>query len=154
MGVVMDTRIAPASNILKSELRKVFPSLSSQQVNVIFTFQNSKSDPLDFFSPHEDQNMYKKEFFEFSRRLGGRLNGYWWDFIDPSSGYPVREAHAESFSNTDACQRLLGLLERDTSDKGFVKHPLYGTEVFVSSFITDASEEVIQEKLREINDNK
>ena len=149
----MDTRIAPASNILKNELKKVCPSLKSKELNVLYTFQNQKSDPLEFFYPSSGSTICKKEFFEFSKKLGDRLDGYWWDFIDPSTGAPVRESLSERNPDIDACNKLLGI-QKEQMSLSFITHPLYNTEVFIGSFITDAPEEVLEEKLKELNDDK
>ena len=146
----LEIRIAEATPAFKRDLDVVFPRLPSKDLTVVFTFQDSTVELLDP-NPHtEVKDRCLHLFFDFSKALGQRLEGYWWDYIDPCSGYPMNEEPAGLYSDVDACQRLLHMPLENIGNCWVISHPVFSTRVYIASFLTTAPRALVEAEIDEL----
>ena len=82
-----------------------------------------------------------EQFYSAAKELCGRLksDGYWSDFIDPSSGKPYYGQYTNTtMFETDEKYRLLGYRIEDLGCCKVISHREFGRHVFVGTIFTDA----------------
>jgi len=82
-----------------------------------------------------------EHFLSAAKELCGRLksDGYWSDFIDPTSGKPYFGQYTNTtMFETDEKYRLLGFRIEDLGCCKVISHKEFGRNVFVGTIFTDA----------------
>ena len=89
----------------------------------------------------KEREMLVEQFYSAAKELCGRLksDGYWSDFIDPSSGKPDYGQYTNTtMFETDEKYRLLGYRIEDLGCCKVISHKEFGRHVFVGTIFTDA----------------
>lgn len=88
----------------------------------------------------EEREKLTEDFVSAAKEMCARLknDGYWADFIDPSSGTPYYGGHTNSaMFETDERYRLLGFRIEDLGCCKVISHKQFGRNVFVGTIFTD-----------------
>ena len=97
-----------------------------------------------------DKDRCLENFFAAAVMLDKELEGFWCDYIDPSSGLPMKTETNQCFSDIDACSRLLKLGYVQCGGCVVMEHPIYGFCFYPSTFFTVAPRHVVLEKLEKV----
>lgn len=138
----LELRAASVTPAVRRELKVVFPGENAPET-IIFTFQDSYVELLEPLANIGAKDLCLLHFFEFSYLFGEKLEGYWWDYIDPCSGYPMRSEPAAIYSDVDVCHRLLHMPLQNIGNCWMISHPVYSTRAYIASFLTSAPLEVV-----------
>jgi hypothetical protein len=155
-------RCAPA---LVRELRRVFDESSgigqlsdaelAEQVLAVPTFQPSKLDLVSIGADIElEKHLKLVKFYRWCKRLCDSLeaHGYWADYIDPCSGYPVRSARgAVTYSEIDGLRTLLPYSTFTTGPCVVVSHPRWNTHCYPATMFVVAPIDAVERALEEIS---
>jgi len=141
----MDMQVHSAPTLLRKELGPMFPNkdLNSGPVSVI-TISFSTDNDMSKWSPEveEERDKLTHDSVVTCKEICGRLKeeGYWADFIDPSSGTPHYSSHTNhTLFETDERYRMLGFTVEDLGCCKVISHGKFGRNVFVATIITNAS---------------
>jgi hypothetical protein len=158
-SIELEYNIRPCTPALRRELKSVFPDLTQQDVNIIITFQDSKLDLTSTNFSWENKDVCLEvviyiQFFKFAESLGENLGNFWWDFIDPCSGLPVRGTPGPSiYDEVDACQRLLGMSMIRVGCCNVLSHPVFGTRCYPASILTTAPISLIKSAIERFTES-
>ncbi|KAI9592736.1 hypothetical protein BDF19DRAFT_450749 [Syncephalis fuscata] len=143
---------------MHDELTRVFPfeQLSATErdtrrsnLKIIMTFQRCRNDLVGIGPQVELEKDERLEtFFQMAEYIHYQLNsrGYWVDFTDPSSGYPVYSPRGSTyFPDVVATEILLGYDVLWTGCCKVLVHPRWDAKVYPASLFTDAPIEDIQQ---------
>ena len=147
--------------LLRKDLGPMFPEQPDMAAVITLSFHTENDMSKWSEEVEEEREKVTHASVLHCKEICGRLKeeGYWADFIDPSSGTPHFSAHTNhTLFETDERYRLLGFSIEDlgcckvTFDK-FVTHCLmknilqvishnkFGRHVFVATIVTNASSE-------------
>lgn len=130
--------------LLKRDLKHLFldKDFKDTQVTVINLTQKSECD-MSAWSPNMELERMKltcsfvEAATEICRYIGQQ--GFWADFIDPTSGRPYLSRYTNSsLFETDDRYRHLGFQIEDLGCCKVLKHVQWGTNAFVGTIFTDA----------------
>ena len=120
----------------------VYPGVDMTGLLAIVTCQKSKHDLCEMGKEIEKE---KDDLLESFTAFAGNVvkalkeSGAWADYIDPCSGLPATQDHANrGYSEVDG---LAVLLRYSTQSAGFCKvasHPVWGTRFYPATFFTTA----------------
>jgi len=140
----VEMSIINCPKLLKRDLRHLFldKDFKDSQVTVINLTQKSDSD-MSSWSPDMEVERMKLtcSFVEAATAICNYLEqqGYWADFIDPTSGRPYLSRYTNaSLFETDDRYRHLGFQIEDLGCCKVLKHVQWGTRAFVGTIFTDA----------------
>lgn len=125
---------------LRKDFLSMFPDAPSSELTIITVTQRSRSD-MSSWSPAVEQereamlDRFVRGAEEICRDL--RVGGFWADFIDPSSGLAFFGPYTNNtlFETDDRFSRL-GFHIEDLGCCRAIRHPLWGTHVFVGTIFT------------------
>lgn len=130
--------------VLRKDLGSMFPEQPDMAAVITLSFHTEN----DMSKWSEEVESEREEVTHASvlhcKEICGRLRdeGYWADFIDPSSGTPHFSAHTNhTLFETDERYRLLGFSIEDLGCCKVVSHNKFGRHVFVATIVTNASSE-------------
>jgi len=144
---MMDLVAHEAPALVRRELSLLFPEedLTSGTLSVITLSFHTQNDMSKWSQEMEDE---REKLMEHSvvicKELCGRFkdDGYWSDFIDPSSGTPHYSAHSNStLFETSETYRALGFDIDDLGCCKVISHIKFGHNVFVTTIVTNCSVE-------------
>jgi len=144
---MMDLEAHEAPALVRRELGLLFPEedLSSGTLSVLTLSFYTENDMSQWSEEMEEE---REKLMEHSvvicKELCGRLkdDGYWADFIDPSSGTPHYSAHSNStLFETSETYRALGFQIEDLGCCKVISHIKFGHHVFVTTVVTNCSVE-------------
>jgi len=142
----MDIEVNTAPTLLRKELAPMFndQDLSQGPLSVI---------TLSFFTDHDmstwsdevetEREKMTHDSVVHCKEICGRLKeeGYWADFIDPSSGTPHFSSHTNhTLFETNECYKQLGFDIEDLGCCKVITHRKFGRHVFVATIVTNAAE--------------
>jgi len=140
----LNCELHEAPSLLKREVSSLFPDrdVISKHLSVITLSQGTTNDMSGWSNDVEkEREVMIESFFSAAKELCGRLKneGYWSDFIDPSSGKPYYGQYTNTtMFETDEKYRLLGFRIEDLGCCKVISHREFGRNVFVGTIFTDA----------------
>ena len=140
----LNCELHEAPSLLKREVSSLFPDrdVINKPLSVITLSQGTTNDMSGWSSDVEkEREGMIEQFVSAAKELCGRLksDGYWSDFIDPSSGKPYYGQYTNTtMFETDEKYRLLGFRIEDLGCCKVISHREFGRNVFVGTIFTDA----------------
>lgn len=133
-----------APKLLRTELNGLFPNrdLTLGKCSVV-TFVQKTDNDMTAWNPNmeAERDSLTAQFIETASLICDALKkqGYWADFIDPSSGRPYLGAFTnDTLFETDSRYRHMGVKVEDLGCCKVVMHERWGSRSFVTSLFTDA----------------
>ncbi|XP_077584949.1 metabolism of cobalamin associated Db [Stigmatopora nigra] len=127
---------------LRKDLQNLFPEAPSSQVTVITVTHKTKNDMTGWSSRVDEERAYLLDkFVEGAKKICLILQkeGFWADFIDPSSGLAFYGPYTNNtLFETDDRYRHLGFQIEDLGCCRVIRHPLWGTHAFVGIIFNNA----------------
>jgi hypothetical protein len=142
--------------LLRDDLQKVFPTIpDAKTAHVIPTMQRTRTSMTEFTQESEnDKNELLNIFTDFAKEFANRITelGYWVDYTDPASGYPVlTQPGGRLYSDVDACEILLRYrIDTVGGTCRILSHPTWGTSVYPATIFTMAPLDIITNVINEI----
>ena len=133
-----------APSLLKREVSGLFPDrdIINKNLSVVTLSQRTTNDMTGWSDEIEqERESLIENFVSVAKEICGRLknDGYWSDFIDPTSGKPYYGQYTNtSMFETDEKFRLLGFRIEDLGCCKVISHREFGRNVFVGTIFTDA----------------
>ena len=140
----LNCELHEAPSLLKREVSGLFPDrdVISKNLSVITLSQRTTNDMTGWSNDVEqEREAMIEQFVSAAKELCGRLKneGYWSDFIDPSSGKPYYGQYTNTtMFETDEKYRLLGFRIEDLGCCKVISHREFGRNVFVGTIFTDS----------------
>lgn len=162
---VIEVSVHRCAPTLVRELRRVFDESSdigcklgdaslAQQVLAVPTFQPSKLDLVSIGADIElEKHVKLVKFYSWCKRLCDCLEaqGFWADYIDPCSGFPVRSARGASpYSEIDGLRTLLPYSTFTTGPCTVVSHPRWNTHCYPATMFVAAPVDQVERALETI----
>ncbi|XP_066486637.1 cobalamin trafficking protein CblD [Tiliqua scincoides] len=138
----VECSIQACPELLRKDFELLFPDVTSNDLTVLTVTQKTINDMTAWSQEVEKEREILIEMFisgakEICNALGAE--GYWADFIDPTSGLPFFGPYTNStLFETDERYRHLGFSVEDLGCCKVIRHHLWGTHVVVGSVFTNA----------------
>ncbi|CAM9940856.1 unnamed protein product [Lampetra planeri] len=128
--------------LLQRDFATMFPEAPNSDLTVITVTQKTQNN-MTAWSPdvEEERDRLMQNFVEGAKEIcfALRAEGYWADFVDPSSGMPFFGPYTNSpLFETDGRYRQLGFQVEDLGCCKVIRHRTWGSHVLVGSLLTDA----------------
>lgn len=141
-GSNVECAIQSCPELLKKDFESIFPEAQSKDMMVVTVTQKTQNDMTAWSEKvdNEREQMLEK-FIEGAKDICNALRseGYWADFIDPSSGLAFFGSYTNNtLFETDERYRYLGFQIEDLGCCKVIRHELWGTHVFVGTVFTNA----------------
>ncbi|NXE02723.1 MMAD protein, partial [Chaetorhynchus papuensis] len=124
------------------DFESLFPEMNSNRLTVLTVTQKTKNDMTVWSQEVEDEReMLLENFINGAKEICYAISseGYWADFIDPSSGLAFFGPYTNNpLFETDERYRHLGFSVDDLGCCKVIRHNLWGTHVLVGSIFTNA----------------
>ena len=140
----LNCELHEAPSLLRREVSSLFPDrdVINKHLSVITLSQKTANDMSGWSNEVEkEREDLIEHFLSAAKELCGRLksDGYWSDFIDPTSGKPYFGQYTNTtMFETDEKYRLLGFRIEDLGCCKVISHKEFGRNVFVGTIFTDA----------------
>nr|XP_033802940.1 methylmalonic aciduria and homocystinuria type D protein, mitochondrial isoform X2 [Geotrypetes seraphini] len=139
----VECAIESCPELLRKDFQSMFPELPSSSSLMILTITQKTQNDMTVWSEEveHEREMLLEKFINGAKEICFALhaNGYWADFIDPSSGMAFFGPYTNNtFFETDERYRHLGFHIDDLGCCKVIRHKLWGTHVFVGSIFTSA----------------
>ncbi|XP_024143029.1 cobalamin trafficking protein CblD [Oryzias melastigma] len=150
-GQGVECAVQSCPSLLKKDFRSMFPEERLSELTVVSVTQRTQNDMTAWSAQVEQERLEMLDKFilgasEICSAL--QKKGYWADFIDPSSGLPFFGAHTNNvLFETDERYQQLGFHIEDLGCCKAIRHPAWGTHVFVGIIFTDAPCSALTEQL-------
>uniref|UniRef100_A0A3Q2E735 Metabolism of cobalamin associated D n=1 Tax=Cyprinodon variegatus TaxID=28743 RepID=A0A3Q2E735_CYPVA len=140
---------------LRKDFLSMFPEAPSSDMTVITVTQKTQNDMTSWSGAVEqEREQMLEKFIQGAKELCLALQaqGFWADFIDPSSGLAFFGSYTNNtLFETDHRFSQLGFSLEDLGCCRALRHPVWGTHVFVGTIFTSGpSRSIILEKLQSI----
>ncbi|KAM4731402.1 cobalamin trafficking protein CblD-like [Anableps anableps] len=140
---------------LREDFLSMFPEAPSSDMMVITVTQKTQNDMTSWSADVEQEREEMLERFVRGAQeicLALQVEGFWADFIDPSSGLAFFGSYTNNtLFETDDRYSQLGFHIEDLGCCRVIRHSLWGTHVFVGTIFTSApSRSFVLEKLQSI----
>ncbi|XP_039613270.1 metabolism of cobalamin associated Db [Polypterus senegalus] len=153
-SVNVECAIQTCPELLKKEFTTMFPEAPvSRMMTVVTVTQKTKNDMTIWCEEvDKEREVLLEKFISGAREIcyALRSEGYWADFIDPSSGLAFFGPYTNNtLFETDERYRHLGFRIEDLGCCKVIRHSLWGTHVFVGSLFTNApTDSLVMRKLQ------
>nr|XP_046260609.1 metabolism of cobalamin associated Db isoform X2 [Scatophagus argus]XP_046260610.1 metabolism of cobalamin associated Db isoform X2 [Scatophagus argus] len=139
--------------LLKKDFQSMFPEAPSSDMMVITVTQKTQNDMTSWCTDVELEREHMLDKFVDGAKVicyALQREGFWADFIDPSSGLAFFGSYTNNtLFETDERYRHLGFQIEDLGCCRVIRHSLWGTHVFVGTIFTNApSNSLIMMKLQ------
>ncbi|KAM4608396.1 metabolism of cobalamin associated Db [Polymixia lowei] len=138
----VECAIQSCPELLKKDFQSMFPEAPSSGMVVVTVTQKTHND-MTSWSEEVDQEREQMldKFIAGAKEIcyALRTEGFWADFIDPSSGLAFFGSYTNNtLFETDERYRHLGFQIEDLGCCKVIRHALWGTHVFVGTVFTNA----------------
>eukprot|EP00471_Norrisiella_sphaerica_P012722 CAMPEP_0184498576 /NCGR_PEP_ID=MMETSP0113_2-20130426/39346_1 /TAXON_ID=91329 /ORGANISM="Norrisiella sphaerica, Strain BC52" /LENGTH=206 /DNA_ID=CAMNT_0026886161 /DNA_START=95 /DNA_END=715 /DNA_ORIENTATION=- len=150
-------------SIIKRHCKQIFPGLYKQvkggkkdlpEIVCIPTFQHCSCDMLEFTDEAEkEKDKLLKSFYAWCQAVCAELisQGFWADYIDPCSGYPVLGSSGSStYNEVEGMQLLLRYRHQQVGMCKVILHPRWGQRIYPASMFTSAPVDAIQKAVKKV----
>lgn len=149
----VECAIQSCPELLRKDFLSMFPEAPSSDLMVVTVTQRTRNDMTAWCADvEEEREQLLDKFVEGAKEICFALqrDGFWADFIDPSSGLGYFGSYTNNtLFETDERYRHLGFQIEDLGCCRVIRHSLWGTHVFVGVIFTDAPpDSVVMRKLR------
>ncbi|XP_028249593.1 metabolism of cobalamin associated Db [Parambassis ranga] len=138
----VECAIQSCPELLKKDIQSMFPEAPSSDVMVVTVTQKTENDMTSWcMEVEQEREQMLDKFVDGAKEICSALQreGFWADFIDPSSGLAFFGMYTNNtLFETDDRYRHLGFQIEDLGCCRVIRHPLWGTHVFVGSIFTNA----------------
>ncbi|XP_044294234.1 cobalamin trafficking protein CblD isoform X1 [Varanus komodoensis] len=150
----VECAIQACPELLRRDIESMFPEVKSNNLTVLTVTQKTLNDMTAWSEEVENEREGLIEnFINGAKEICYALSaeGYWADFIDPTSGLAFFGPYTNStLFETDERYRHLGFSVEDLGCCKVIRHNLWGTHVVVGSIFTNATpDSPIMKKLRD-----
>ncbi|XP_013885428.1 metabolism of cobalamin associated Db isoform X2 [Austrofundulus limnaeus] len=138
----VECAVQSCPQILKKDFCSMFPEAPSSDMMVVTVTQKTQND-MSSWSPvvEQERDQMLDKFVAGAQEicLSLQKQGFWADFIDPSSGLAYFGAYTNNtLFETDERYGHLGFQIEDLGCCRVIRHSLWGTRVFVGTICTNA----------------
>ncbi|KAM9124054.1 cobalamin trafficking protein CblD [Pangshura tecta] len=141
----IECAIQTCPELLRKDFESMFPEVTANNLTVLTITQKTKNDMTVWSEEVEDEReLVLENFINGAKEICYALlsEGYWADFIDPSSGLAFFGPYTNNtLFETDERYRHLGFCVDDLGCCKVIRHNLWGTHVVVGSIFTSAEPE-------------
>ncbi|XP_062421244.1 metabolism of cobalamin associated Db isoform X2 [Pungitius pungitius] len=127
---------------LKKDFQSMFPEAPSTVMMVVTVTQKTRNDMTSWCAEVEqERDQMLNKFCDGAQEIchALQMEGFWADFIDPSSGLAFFGSYTNNtLFETDDRYRHLGFQIEDLGCCRVIRHSLWGTHVFVGTMLTSA----------------
>ncbi|XP_077641014.1 cobalamin trafficking protein CblD [Lonchura striata] len=138
----VECAVQACPELLRKELQPLFPALGPRSLTVLTVTQRSAQDMSAWSAEaQQEREQLLDKFINGAKEICYAIaaEGYWADFIDPTSGLAFFGPYTnDSLLETDERYRHLGFAVDDLGCCKVIRHNLWGTHVVVGSIFTNA----------------
>ncbi|XP_024863185.1 metabolism of cobalamin associated Db isoform X2 [Kryptolebias marmoratus] len=138
----VECAIQSCPEILKKDFCSMFPEAPSSDMMIVTVTQKTQNDMSSWSADvEEEREQMLDKFVNGAKEICFTLlkEGFWADFIEPSSGLAFFGAYTNNtLFETDDRYRHLGFQIEDLGCCRVIRHALWGTRVFVGTIYTNA----------------
>ncbi|XP_029937086.1 metabolism of cobalamin associated Db [Myripristis murdjan] len=138
----VECAVQSCPELLKKDFLSMFPEAPSTGVMVVTVTQKTQNDMTSWCEEVDtEREQLLDKFIAGAKEICYALQqeGFWADFIDPSSGLAFFGTYTNNFLfETDERYRHLGFQIEDLGCCKVIRHALWGTHVFVGTVFTNA----------------
>ncbi|XP_070980173.1 cobalamin trafficking protein CblD-like isoform X1 [Oncorhynchus clarkii lewisi] len=138
----VECAIQPCPELLKKEFESMFPEAPNNIMTVVTVTQKTQNDMTAWCEAvDKERELMLDEFVAGAKEIcyALRTEGFWADFIDPSSGMAFFGSYTNNtLFETDERYCNLGFSIEDLGCCKVIRHTLWGTHVFVGTVFTNA----------------
>ncbi|XP_029968666.1 metabolism of cobalamin associated Db [Salarias fasciatus] len=138
----VECSVQACPKLLQKDFKFMFPEAPPSSMMVVTVTQKTSNDMTGWsVEVEQEREQMLHKFIEGAKEicLALQREGFWADFIDPSSGQAFFGVYTNNtLFETDDRYRQLGFQIEDLGCCKVIRHSLWGTHVFVGSIFTNA----------------
>ncbi|XP_040912278.1 metabolism of cobalamin associated Db [Toxotes jaculatrix] len=138
----VECAIQSCPELLQKDFQSMFPEAPSSGMMVVTVTQKTRNDMTSWCAEVEqEREQMLGKFVDGAKEICYALQreGFWADFIDPSSGLAFFGSYTnDTLFETDDRYRHLGFQIEDLGCCRVIRHTLWGTHIFVGTIFTNA----------------
>ncbi|CAF95981.1 unnamed protein product, partial [Tetraodon nigroviridis] len=142
-GSTVECAVQFCPDQLRDDFRCIFPEAPSSGMTVVTVTQKTQNDMTSWScAVEQEREQMLAKFIDGAKEICSVLQteGFWADFIDPSSGLAFFGPYTNNtLFETDDRYRHLGFHIEDLGCCRVIQHSLWGTHVFVGTIFTSAA---------------
>ncbi|XP_072253908.1 metabolism of cobalamin associated Db isoform X2 [Leuresthes tenuis] len=148
----VECAVQSCPELLKKDLQSMFPEAPPSGMMVVTVTQRTQNDMTSWRAEVEQEREHMLDKFVHGAEeicIALQKEGFWADFIDPSSGLAFFGAYTNNtLFETDDRYRHLGFQIEDLGCCRVIRHSLWGTHAFVGTIFTNAPPSTLMKKLQ------